>query len=132
MKLIKNLSFVIVLMTIFSFTVIETSDVIGKYGDKEAVKMELNLLEKGVFIFSDNSDEASPKAYRGDWSLEKNVITLSNYGDEAIPNTWKYDEKEGALKSRKGMTFYRLAETGKAKSCCSSKGDGKKSCGDKK
>lgn len=121
---------VVVVMAMFAFSAIESADLVGKYGDKDATKMELNLLKDGVFTYSDNSNAEKPVATKGSWSLEKNTITLSDYGDVEIPNTWKYDEKEGAIKSRKGMTFYRLADT-KAKSCCASKGEGK-SCGDKK
>jgi hypothetical protein len=130
MKLISKLSMLVVMMAMFSFSFIELSDIAGKYGDKASTKMEMTLLENGDFTYTDNSNAESPLVVKGKWQLDKMTITLSDYGSADIPNQWRFDEKSNALKSRKGMTFYRIANE-KAKSCCASKGEGK-SCGDKK
>ncbi len=134
MKLLKSLSLVLVGLAIFAFSAIEPVDVAGKYGVNEGdSKVELNLLKDGSFTYVDKSDSQNEIAVKGNWKLEKNTISLSGFeATKDIHTKWKIDEDGKAIKSRKGLTYYRLASKANCapKSCCSK--DKAKSCGEKK
>lgn len=134
MKLIKSLGLLFVGVLIFAFSAIEPADVAGKYGDSTTEsKVELNLLKDGSFTYVDKSNSEKEIAVKGNWELNKNTISLTGFeATKDIHTSWKLEKDGTAIKSKKGLTYYRLAN-GKScapKACCSK--DKAKSCSEKK
>ena len=116
----KQFTFIIgsaLLFTLMSFMGNSTSDmakVSGTYGvcDYEKllpITLQLALNKDSSFHFVDRTNAAKPIDVTGTWELKDKTITLKNYTSaRPIHNKWKLDGNTGCIKSRKGMTYYRI------------------------
>ena len=110
MKKLALLSFLV----LFSFAAFagnpsDKKDWIGTYGvsQNDPAQIELQLLEDGTFSYQDFSDTQNKLKISGNWHVEKGHLILEDEGAAStFHSKWKLDGN--AIKSRKGMTFYRL------------------------
>jgi hypothetical protein len=72
-------------------------------------QVKLSLNEDLTFHYIDKSDRSNPKDITGKWKLDKNVVRLSATAPGInIHDKWKIDANGLCMKSRKGLTYYRL------------------------
>ena len=110
MKYLKYISAVLITLTIFSFKVDSTVNVVGVYGCSCTPKVvELTINQDSSFQYMDHSNTEKPIDAKGTWTIKKGHLLL-NGSDESVKfhNNWKLDDTCNAIKARKGMTFYRL------------------------
>jgi hypothetical protein len=66
----------------------------------------------GFYLNEDHSftyfDKSSGSEIKGTWSVQKGNVLLHSEQKLPIKKSWKITGNESCLKSRKGMTFYRL------------------------
>ena len=73
--------------------------------------VELNLSEDHTFKYKDHSVKSKLVGVTGTWSLKNNRIHLkSNTNSPRFHNTWKLNKEGNCIKSRKGLTYYRLCK----------------------
>lgn len=97
-----------VLLTMSSFSEVESEEVTGSYGvcDCNSASLKLELHKEGTFSYSDPDHSIE---INGKWIRKKGAIQLSEYNSDCkIPNRWNVKKKGTALISRKGLAFYRL------------------------
>ncbi len=108
MKILRTIPIVILLFISFAFSH-SAHEISGTYGGSPMVKLE--LLSDQTFHYTDISNPDKPVDVSGDWHLEKNKIILSGYTSAyAFHDTWKIGDNRTAVKSRMGMSFYRLVK----------------------
>ena len=91
----------------------------GQYGvcqyEKNNIQnyLHLTLKDDHTFQYTDKTNPEKPIETTGKWTLNKNVIVLQDYQSEfPIHSKWKVDKGTNCLKSKRGMTFYRLCNLG--------------------
>lgn len=104
-------------LTTFSDKV-DTVGVAGKYGvtayseaPKQHISLELTLDPDHTFRYIDNTNPENKLDVSGKWTEMEGDIYLTDY-PQGISNhkIWKTEKDCPCLKSRKGMTFYRLCK----------------------
>jgi hypothetical protein len=120
MKSIKVLIGVLVLIGLFSFKnkqKLNVKLVTGTYAVCNGNNiLSLKLKDDNTFLFTDNTNPNNKLSISGNWELNNNTIVLKNTVSETnFHNKWKFDFKYNCIKSRKGITFYRLCNETKCK-----------------
>ncbi|KAB1065550.1 copper resistance protein NlpE [Salibacter halophilus] len=113
MKLFSSFLSIFFLVAIhFSFNIGSEKDVSGTYGGCcVESKVVLVLNEDQTFEYRDHSDVNNKITTSGSWALDGNVIQLSNYdAPQKIHHKWRVEKNGKAIKSRKGLAFYRLVK----------------------
>ncbi len=114
LKLITGMTALLLIMSFGKEPVSSQLSMSGKYGvcsyeNNIPAYLELTLNEDNTFHYIDKTNAAKPIDTKGNWTMGKNTIMLSNYQSGfAIHNKWKVDKNTKCLKSKRGMTFYRL------------------------
>lgn len=120
MKSIKVLIAVVVLLSLFSFKnkqKLNVKIITGTYGVCNGnYTLSLKLNADSTFQFTDNTNPNNKLLISGNWELNKNNIVLKNNSAETnFHYKWKFDFKYNCIKSRKGITIYRLCNDQKCK-----------------
>jgi hypothetical protein len=95
--------------------------VTGGYGvcSGEGIRVEspqLKLNADNTFYYLDSSDPGKKIEVTGTWVNNNGTVILKDYTSPYTFHTkWKMDKNGKCIKSHKGMTFYRLCDTGKCK-----------------
>ncbi len=122
MKTISTCMWICVLIVSFSFTISDdrpkTAGVAGKYGvcsyaeaPAQEISVELTLNPDNTFHYIDNSNTENKIDVSGKWTLYEGDIYLTDYPTgKSIHKIWKTEKDSSCLKSRKGMTYYRLCK----------------------
>ncbi len=109
MKSIPTLFGIALSLILFSFTPIDYSPT-GKYSSQ---LVSLDVHADNTFTYIDNSNSANKIAVNGTWKLVNNSIVLDEYeSTKKIHSKWNVDKTGIAIKSRKGLAFYRLVKEG--------------------
>lgn len=102
----------------FSFGPNPEEQIAGTYGVcacKDAPIVQLTLNADHSFSYLDRSNPEKKIEVSGTWELRKGKVILGGYSSPYSFHTeWKVEEGGVAVKSRKGMTWYRL---GNMKGC---------------
>lgn len=109
MKYLQSLLGITVAFMLFSFAPIDNSFT-GKYS---STLVSLQINEDHTFQYIDNSNSSNKINVSGTWKMGKNSIYLEGYdSSQKIHSKWNVDNKGVAVKSRKGLSFYRLIKEG--------------------
>ena len=124
MKKVLTLWFLVVVFFCTGFrasrTPLKSSDLAGVYGvcycaeaNDEQVSVRLSLFGDMSYHYIDNSSSQKLNI-RGRWEMKGNSIRLvSEKGTQKFHVSWKAEKKSPCIKSRKGLTFYRLCNVEK-------------------
>lgn len=121
MRSLNLLAGTAIVLAIMSFGKAPASNelaVSGKYGvcayeNNMPAYLELTLNENHTFHYTDKTNPEKPIDTKGKWVLNKNMIVLKDYQSLfPIHSSWKIDKGTKCLKSKRGMTFYRLCNLG--------------------
>ena len=108
-----QLSFLVVLCAIYSFTPVSNSSIYGVYGvsENDPSSIELTINKDQTFSFIDNSNPNKQINVSGKWEQKGRYIVLEN--DEyahSFHQKWRVVKNGEVAKSRKGMTFYTISK----------------------
>ena len=113
MKLLKSLILTSVLFLSLAFKNATQPDFIGTYGISKnyPAKLELNINADMTFTYLDYSDPKNKIESRGTWEVKDNITFLHDQ-TATFPyrSKWKIEKDGRAVRSRKGIAFYRLAK----------------------
>lgn len=109
-------SFVLGISLLMSFGPLPSDKVSGKYGVAagDPSRIELVLNEDYTFSYRDFSDPQKKVDVTGRWEWRKSSIVLhANAAGQRFHDRWKPEADGTAIRSAKGMTFYRLVRLDK-------------------
>jgi hypothetical protein len=112
-KTIKNLTVLVAILLMSSFTDKNPNTFIGTYGvcasDPAQIKLVIN--PDHTYYYQDFSVPDKKIVMNGNWTLKgKKVILENNHSEIRFHNVWTFVENGQVAKSRKGFTFYRLGK----------------------
>jgi len=106
---VKTLTILATVILMSSFSIKNTHQFIGTYGvsasDPAQIKLILN--PDHTFYYQDFSISDKKIVTRGNWTVKGNKVVLED-NDIKFHNVWTFEENGNVVKSRKGLTFYRL------------------------
>ncbi|MAX79198.1 MAG: hypothetical protein CL843_03375 [Crocinitomicaceae bacterium] len=94
----------------------EKQDFSGVYSCscEEANPLTLKINSDNTFIYHDPWNKEGDITITGTWKAKRNVLHLNSDNPELkFHDKWKVVSEGEAVKSRKGMTFYRLVDASK-------------------
>ncbi len=116
MNLLKTTIASLVLLTAIAFSYSHTKIENAEFGvcaNAENSLVNLKLLNDGTFCYKDQS-----KSTNGTWQQTGNKVILEPCNEiKDFRNVWKLEKDNLAIKSRLGMSFYRLVNLEKCKDC---------------
>ena len=95
----------------FSFTSNSAVDYAGTYGvsDSDISQIKLQLNSDMTFSYQDLSESENEIRISGSWTVDKNQVELHSSDSSTYFHTkWKVEKDGSAVKSQKGICFYRL------------------------
>lgn len=118
MKSLFSLSLVAIIISLSSFTSISdnkntTFEKFGTYlggGTIETSPIQLQLNSDHTYSYMDITNSDKQVQLSGKWEQDGKQIKLTGHEDIKFHSTWKIDSECACLKSKKGITFYRLCQ----------------------
>jgi hypothetical protein len=110
---IKLLTILTLIISLSSFTGMDSTDYSGTYGVSSSDPSQIKLIIHAdhSFYYQDLSIPAKKIVVNGSWTQTgKKLILHANGSEQKIHNVWTFEENGNVANSRKGLTFYRLAK----------------------
>ena len=112
MKVLKPIILATFLIFSFGFKVDREAKYAGVFGvsKNDPSQIELRINPDKTFSFQNFCNPKKKIKTQGNWELKNNTIILTNFTSEhAFHTKWKLEADGKAIKSRKGLNFWRLA-----------------------
>ena len=111
MKLTRSILFSALLFFTFGFKGATKIEIPGAFGvsKSDAANLELRLNPDKTFTYAFISGQGKKVTISGNWELKNEAILLKDYTSEIPFHTkWKMEEDGMAIRSKRGLNFYRL------------------------